>query len=145
MERADIVKVARSYVGTPYKHQGRSRKGIDCIGLVICVAQEFGVQLIAPNDYAPSPSSNLVLKHADTQGIIIPDKKIALGRIVVMWGMTSQEAQHFAVVGDMNGRFTMIHAFSKRGMVVEHSWDNFWIRRIMKVYELPGTAPLENA
>jgi cell wall-associated NlpC family hydrolase len=145
LERQQFVDVARSWIGVKYQHQGRTRKGVDCIGLILGVSSELGVQLIAPDNYAPSPASNLVLKYADAQGVTIENKKLELGRIAVLWGIDSNEAQHFAVVGEYNGRQTMIHAFSRQGKVIEHSWDTFWLKRLMKVYELPGTVPLETA
>lgn len=40
--RADIVAEARSYLGVPWRHQGRSREnGIDCAGLAVLIANKF--------------------------------------------------------------------------------------------------------
>jgi cell wall-associated NlpC family hydrolase len=42
-KRDEIVTAARSYLGVPFRHQGRSRNGIDCLGLVLVVYnQVFG-------------------------------------------------------------------------------------------------------
>lgn len=41
--RKAIVASARTFIGTPWKHQGRSRKGVDCVGLVYAVAAELGI------------------------------------------------------------------------------------------------------
>ena len=38
-----IVEYARTFLGVPYKVRGRSREGIDCAGLAICVGQHFGL------------------------------------------------------------------------------------------------------
>ena len=38
-----VVAAARGWIGVPYLHQGRSRSGIDCIGLVLQVAREAGI------------------------------------------------------------------------------------------------------
>ncbi len=35
-----IVAAARGYVGTPFKLYGRDKNGIDCLGLIVCVARE---------------------------------------------------------------------------------------------------------
>ncbi|MFP4004522.1 MAG: hypothetical protein ACLFV8_12150, partial [Alphaproteobacteria bacterium] len=37
-----IVGIARSYVGTPWRHQGRDRKGLDCVGLLYLVWCDLG-------------------------------------------------------------------------------------------------------
>ncbi|MBN1696146.1 MAG: C40 family peptidase [Spirochaetales bacterium] len=35
--RSFIVREAKTYIGVPYRWGGKSRKGIDCAGLVNCV------------------------------------------------------------------------------------------------------------
>lgn len=38
-----IIEIAKTYIGTPWMHQGRMKKiGVDCAGLVVCVLKEFG-------------------------------------------------------------------------------------------------------
>jgi cell wall-associated NlpC family hydrolase len=145
LERQQIVDTARAWVGTPFRHQGRTReKGVDCIGLVIGVAAELGVQLTAPADYSESPASNLVISYSDQQAIPVPGNGLRPGAVAVLWGWNRNEAQHFAFIGSHAGRPTMIHAFSRAGKVVEHGWDSFWLRRLVRVYELPGTAAVED-
>src|SRR5580765_1332200 len=33
-ERQQVIDAARSFIGCPWRHQGRTRRGIDCLGLV---------------------------------------------------------------------------------------------------------------
>lgn len=144
LEREHIVSIARTWVGVPYQHLGRRKdKSVDCVGLIIGVGQELGLKLKAPHAYSPSPASNLVLRYADEQLVKIEDNSFALGRVAVMWGMDRGEAQHLGIIGSHNGNWTLIHAFSKAGKVVETHWDAFWKRRIYQIYEFPGTRPLE--
>jgi cell wall-associated NlpC family hydrolase len=42
---ARAVRVARSYLGVPYRYGGTSRAGFDCSGLVMAVYARLGVQL----------------------------------------------------------------------------------------------------
>lgn len=38
-----VVAQARSWLGAPWRHQGRSAQGIDCAGLVVLVARVLGL------------------------------------------------------------------------------------------------------
>jgi cell wall-associated NlpC family hydrolase len=38
-----FVAAARGYIGVPCRHQGRSRRGLDCIGLVVVAARDCGL------------------------------------------------------------------------------------------------------
>lgn len=45
-ERADqVITVARSYLGTPYRYGGVDKKGIDCSGLLLCSFRAVDVTL----------------------------------------------------------------------------------------------------
>ena len=62
---ADAVRVARTYIGTPFHHMGRlPGVGLDCAGLLVCVAREL--KLVAPDfdtpAYAPTPDGTSMLK-----------------------------------------------------------------------------------
>lgn len=48
--RAQIVEEARSYLGTKWLHQGRTRDGVDCAGLVACVGNALGLIAYDRND-----------------------------------------------------------------------------------------------
>jgi len=39
------VRFAKTFVGTPYRQGGTSRKGVDCSGLVFAVYREFDIRL----------------------------------------------------------------------------------------------------
>ena len=49
-----IAEAVRGYVGTPFGHRGRSPGvggALDCVGVVVCAAAEFGIELLEPRDY----------------------------------------------------------------------------------------------
>jgi hypothetical protein len=57
VQRADVVRMARSYIGTPFHHLGRVKGpngGIDCGGHLICTGRELGV--VAPDFDVPAYS-----------------------------------------------------------------------------------------
>jgi len=39
----EVVQYARSWMGTRWIHQGRSPLGIDCVGLLVMIVNEFGL------------------------------------------------------------------------------------------------------
>ena len=57
-DRADeIVARAKEYIETPYRHHGRSiTTGVDCIGLVIAVAQDLGISMYNTFRYSRRPN-----------------------------------------------------------------------------------------
>ena len=52
--RREIIMAARAWIGTPYKHQGRGRAGLDCVGLMIEVGDAVGYHVDAPPAYSAS-------------------------------------------------------------------------------------------
>jgi len=140
IRRDEIIARAREWIGTPYRHQGR-KKGVavDCIGLVYGVWLDLGLpQITIPANYTESPSGTMLQQNAEKYLVPTDRKDFYPGDVAVLWGW-KQEPQHFAIVGEYAGRTTMIHAFSKRGLVVEHGWDDFWMQRLVRIYEFPGT------
>lgn len=46
LTRANVIALARTFKGTPWRHQGRSigpNGGLDCIGLPVKIADHFGL------------------------------------------------------------------------------------------------------
>ncbi len=125
--RQQVIEVARSWIGTPYRHQGRSRSYVDCIGLIVCVGADLGETIEAPFDYTDSPSGKMLMDRSRVQFNEVTDRTAPIpGDIMALWGWNRNEPQHFAIAADYGSRPTMIHAFSKRGQVVEHDIDPFW-------------------
>lgn len=97
-----------------------------------------------PANYAPTPSADLLQQECDAklerQDRAVSD--MAVGDILVIWGMERNAAQHFAFVAEDGGRLTMIHALSKFHKVVEHGLDRGWAKRVLALYCIPETEPV---
>lgn len=144
----DVIAQARTWMKVPYKHHGREKSiAVDCAGLVIGVGREL--QLMDHNDFAYGewPKADYLLRECDKvleQEVLAKEagedavlQHVAPGKVLVMYSRSPREAQHMGIVGEHNGRLTLIHAFSKRDMVVEQGLDNFWRKRILGVYRYP--------
>lgn len=111
--REDIVRVARSYMDTPYRDHGRMPgQGLDCVGLLVCVAREL--QLVAPDfdvpPYLAQPDGHSLMEWARTyMGAEISKDDLQPGdAIVVKPGI---RPQHLALVGNhVWGGLSIIHA-----------------------------------
>lgn len=119
--REQVVAAARSWIGTPFMHQGRLKGvGVDCIGLVIGVGRELG--MCAPDfdvtGYARDPDGRSLMRLSHQYMTQIPKEAMHLGDVVVV--RFGDHPQHFGVLGDYaHGGLSIVHAASKRGAVVE--------------------------
>ena len=44
-------EITEKYLGIPYRHRGRSLKGLDCWGLVVLVYKDFGIDILDLKSY----------------------------------------------------------------------------------------------
>lgn len=131
--RADIVRVARSWVGVPYRHQGRSRAGVDCVGLLMVVARELGLSDYEFGTYRRLPDPRVLLGELAAQ---LERVAVADARAGDVWLMAwHADPQHLAIVAD---RGRIIHAYSQPRAVVEHIADAQWRERVRGAYAFPG-------
>ena len=140
LRRRDIVAAARSWIGTPYRHQGRGRAGLDCVGLLVEVANDMRHPVDAPTAYSNQPQGWQLTKPCDDQ-LWKPKRqdKLIPGDLAVFTGWSPSEPQHFAFVGEGARGISIIHSFSKFDRVLEQPWNKFWTKNYWCLYNLPGT------
>lgn len=133
MTRDEVIVTARSWRGIPFVHQGRTRAGVDCIGLVINVCKEVGFLLpdFDVNGYERIPDGSLFAE-CDKRLVRIPAP--VYGCIAVMKFDT--EPQHIGFIGEHKGHLTIIHALYPRD-VAEHRLTTPWPSRIVGCFDIP--------
>lgn len=127
----EIVQSARSYLGVPYRHQGRNRLGLDCIGLILMVAHDLHLSDFDITGYGRVPSGRMMARLLGQHCRPVAVKDINSGDVVHI--TFERQPQHVAIITDAG----MIHADNIRG-VVEHSLNNRWRKKIRGAYRLPG-------
>jgi cell wall-associated NlpC family hydrolase len=146
--RADIVAKAREFLGTPFQHQGRLKgKAMDCVGLVLCVAEELSIVDVEGNpilgaqylNYGPQPTDRFVydecLRRLRAKRA---EEPLESGDVLSL--RVPSVPCHVAIVSELQGGFGMVHAYSGGPeKVVEHVLDWKWCRRIEGVFSFPGT------
>lgn len=131
-----IVTTARSYLGSPWRHQGRTPEGIDCIGLVIEVAKKVMGWTFDIIDYPRQASDETMLNLCGQYFSSVESTDLRPGDILVM-GFDNQ--RHAAIVGDYpaEGEVSMIHAYAISRKVIEHRLDSLWMGRVIGCFRFP--------
>ena len=130
----DLVAIARTWLGVPFRHQGRTRQGVDCGGLLLCVAADAGLDVIAPATYSLSPDPQMIADtlHANCSNIPISD--INPGDVLLF--SFAGEPRHVGIASELAGKPAVIHAWAKPGKVVEHRIDATWRARLRASYRV---------
>lgn len=133
--RAAIVAEARTWLDTPFKHQGRVKgRACDCVGVVVGTAQALGLMVEDEKGYSITPSGTLLMDVVGRQGVRVPVTEALPGDVYVM--RFEREPQHLAFATDVG----VLHAYSAVGRCVEHAIDDKWRRRILAVYRFKELA-----
>lgn len=142
--RADVITVARTWIGTNYEHQHRVKgHAVDCVGLVIGVARELG--LVAKDfdvePYPRKPDGKTLLAQCARFMTPVPDEDVKPGHILVL--EYRRDPQHMGILADyLHGGFSLIHAYGSldgKGRVEE--WNmahNLRAFRPIRAFALPG-------
>lgn len=127
-----IIDTARGYLGVPFRHQGRSRRGLDCLGLLVCVARDLGMPE-ADNDmlnYGHSPDGGILKSALDAacDRVMVA----APGCVLLLSFTVAAGGQHVGIATDIG----ILHAYAPCRRVVEASIPPEWQSRIVARYRL---------
>ncbi len=138
MPSMDIVTEARSWLGVKWLHQGRSREGVDCAGLVIKVAHGLGLTDFDTADYARQATDETMLGLCREHLTPISLADIEPGDVLVM---RFDNQRHIGIAGDyLYGGLSLIHAYASARQVVEHRLDSVWLARVIGAFRFPEAA-----
>lgn len=122
---------ARSYIGVPFYHAGRDRNGIDCIGLIACVAKDLGYKFKDDRDYSPNALLPERMLAGISQFCILGDDLVYETGDVLMINPKGL-IWHCAIV---TGDNLMVHCqFTGKAKTVEHSIGRYakWIHSVWR-------------
>ncbi|MGH9769561.1 MAG: NlpC/P60 family protein [Blastocatellia bacterium] len=147
--RAEFVAECRRLLSVPWRHQGRSEKGVDCVGLLVLPAIRLGI--LRPdqdvNNYQRAPHGDrldcLLHQHCRRLG----DWKEAKEADILAIKYFNQPQHVMVVTGPYDPRWGwyVIHAFGNDAMpgkVIEHRLDGNWLKshraRIHAAFHIKG-------
>lgn len=131
--RADIVREAKTWIGTPFKHQGRIKGvGVDCAGVVIGIAHALAISDFNYTHYSHVPDGVTLRRLLEEH--LIPKFMSALqpGDIVLM--CFDAQPQHVGILSEDG----IIHAYAQVRRCCEHRLDAVWRSRMVSGYAYPG-------
>lgn len=142
---ADVVVEARTWIGTPYAHQHRTKGvAVDCLGLVIGVGRVLG--LLAPdfdvNGYSTKPDGVTLMAGCDEHMNRVNWSDRKPGHVLLL--RFAEEPQHTGILGEYwhgEGLLTLIHAWSAarpEGRVVEQRLMQTTLMTPLQVYAFRG-------
>lgn len=138
--RSTIVAAARSWLGTPYRHQASLRGvGCDCLGLVRGVWREvYGDEPERPPAYGPSwtegAGAETMAAAARRHLIEIPYTEHRPGDVLLFRWRPHLPARHAGIVGAPD---SMIHA-QEHAAVAEIALASWWLRHLAYAFRFPG-------
>ena len=143
--RDQIVRAARSWIGTPYVHQSATKDaGCDCLGLLRGIWREV---LGAEPEMIPAYSMDwsepqgeerlwqAARRHLRPKSMNTED----LGDVLLFRMRSGSVAKHLGVASRIGTSARFIHAYSGHG-VVESPLGVSWRRRLVARFEFPMEA-----
>lgn len=124
MNRQDVVNKAKSLLGIKYAHQGRSEKGLDCVGVLAMVADEFNYVYTDLEGYKRTPSASALIDLLKLNLDEIELSETEIGDIYLMRLGQGIKPRHTSIkVSDS----TIIHALNMGNIqrVIEQPLDQY--------------------
>jgi cell wall-associated NlpC family hydrolase len=132
MQRSEISAAALAMVGTKFHAQGRlPGVGLDCIGVVVCVARQLEIPHWDIPAYSMRPDGQLMPALAAQLERVQGEPQE--GDVLLM--SFDKEPHHVAIVVD-GGR--IVHAYSTVRKCVVQEYTDHWRSKVRAVYRFPG-------
>lgn len=132
--KQDYVSAARGWLGTRWVHQGRTRHGVDCVGLLIVAGADVGLTVPDNPGYrrTPNPKAfvDFILSNSN------PEELPAPGNFGIF--RDGNQPCHVGIFGEDTYGTTLIHAYAGRQIVMEEPFAHDWPSRLFAIRSIRG-------
>ena len=133
---SDFVDAARKYLDVPFMHQGRSLRGLDCLGLVVVAARDLGISVVDNLAYSKKPDFEEMRAGLLHHMAPVPSDDADKGDVIWLRWDRDGYPVHLAIISkiDDDGWPLVIHALGGKGInkVCEQRMPVDWVMRIHK-------------
>lgn len=134
--REQIVEEARKWLGTPWRHQGRTDRGIDCAGLVVKVAHALGQSTFDDTSYQRTAQKQKLMSYFEQELDTQPLQQLRPGDVVLF--RDNSYPCHVGIVTEKHGLPYLIHAHAIRRCVIEEPFTVEWRSKWVAGYKFKG-------
>lgn len=139
--RADIIVETRTWLDVPWRHQGRSRDGVDCVGLPVMVGEALGVWDVPKEqyirDYTMRPQPSEFLRLVKTHMKRIPMASARNGSVLIF--REPRVPCHAGILEvDSAGQRWLYHAYAVTRKVIREAMSDEREERCMMAFDYHG-------
>lgn len=149
VSREQIVEIARSWKGTPFRHQGNTKGlGADCEGFVEGVFSEGGYieVLDVVHNWRRREDGSLMIAMLDRELDFVTDKAVSQAKPADILAFCDEALRnpeiprHLGIyTGERgDGVHYVIHMGNEKHGVVEHRMDRRWLSRTHSIWRVRG-------
>lgn len=134
-EVRQIILHSREWKEVKFRHQGRSKYGVDCIGLFSEVAKEIGRDIPIPSNYTHHPDQTFLLAEMNRLFDKITKEEFTIGDLALMRFMDDQKripCRHVVMRTDLG----VLHSSAQFRKVTEHGLDDEWWAKIEHCFRM---------
>lgn len=131
-----LVAQARTYLGVPWRHQGRTRAGLDCVGLIVRVAHDLGLSDYDTAGYGRRAQGQGFVEHFRNHMDAIALGAAREGDVLVFAEQTYP--CHCAILAERFDNAHILHAHALRRAVVEEPYAGEWPERVKFAFRFRG-------
>lgn len=133
-KRQLVVNAARDLIGVKWRHRGRNRRGIDCVGLVVLARRAAKLPVEDQRGYGREPWNDR-LRVELTRQFGEPVDAYSPGDIALF--KTQDDPSHVGIIAKLDGRNSIIHC-PVNGFVTEHILIDGPFLKLVEVYGCGG-------